>query len=71
MNQIKAGAYPRSRSEGKTHNFPLTLPDHLVEQAAETLKSAYNLEFLGVGREIKERELEGRLIERLKDFLRR
>ena len=32
-------------------------------------KRSYNLEFLGIGREIKERELENRLIEQLKDFI--
>ena len=45
LNQIKAGAYQRSLAEGKTHNFPSTLPEHLAEQAEEALKSSYNLEF--------------------------
>ncbi len=57
MNQIKADAHGRSLAEGKAHNFPLALPEHLAEQAEEALKSSYNLEFLGIGREIKEREL--------------
>ena len=69
LNQIKAGAYERSLAEGKTHNFPAALPDHLAEQAEETLKSSYNLEFLGIAREIKERELEDRLIEELQRFI--
>lgn len=33
------------------------------------MKSRYNLEFLGIGRAMKERELEDRLIERLQQFL--
>jgi hypothetical protein len=33
------------------------------------LKSSYNLEFLGIRREVKERDLEDRLIERLRDFI--
>jgi hypothetical protein len=34
------------------------LPEYLVEQAdEEMLKSSYDLEFLGIRREIKEREL--------------
>ena len=41
LNQIKAGAYERSLAEGKTHNFPAVLPEHLAEEA---LKSSYNLE---------------------------
>ena len=69
LNQIKAKAYERSRAEGKAHNFPIALPEHLAEQAEETLKSSYNLEFLGIGRAIKERELEDGLIEKLKDFI--
>ena len=69
LNQIKAGAYERSLAEGKTHNFPSTLPEHLAEQAEEALKSSYNLEFLGISHEVKERELETRLIEQLQDFI--
>jgi hypothetical protein len=41
----------------------------LAEQADEMLKSSYNLEFLGIRRAVKERELENRLIERLRDFI--
>jgi predicted nuclease of restriction endonuclease-like (RecB) superfamily len=69
LNQIKAGAYERSLKEKKAHNFPLALPEHLAEQAEEALKSSYNLEFLGIGRAVKERELEDRLTERLRDFI--
>ena len=52
----------------KTHNFPAVLPEYLAEQAEEALKSSYNLEFLGIRREVKERELEDRLIERLQQL---
>jgi len=69
LNQIKAGAYERAVTEKKTHNFPLALPDYLAEQADEMLKSSYSLEFLGIRRAVKERELEDRLIERLRDFI--
>ena len=69
LNQVKADAYGRSLAESKSHNFPLALPGHLAEQAEETLKSSYNLEFLGIGRAVKERELEDRLTEQLKDFI--
>ena len=69
LNQIKAGAYERTLAEGKRHNFSAALPDHLAAQAEEALKSSYNLEFLGVRREIKERELEARLIDKLRDFI--
>jgi predicted nuclease of restriction endonuclease-like (RecB) superfamily len=69
LNQIKAGAYERSLAAGKTHNFPAALPDHLAEQAEEALKSSYNLEFLGIAREVKERDLEDRLIQELQCFI--
>jgi len=69
LNQIKAGAYERAVTEKKTHNFPLALPEYLAEQADEMLKSSYNLEFLGIRRAVKERELEDRLVSRLQAFL--
>lgn len=69
LNQIKAGAYERSLKAGKSHNFPAALPAHLAEQAEEALKSSYNLEFLGIGGAVRERELEDRLVGRLRDFI--
>ncbi len=68
LNQIKAGAYERAVTEEKTHNFDLALPEHFAEQADEMLKSSYNLEFLGLRRAVRERELEDRLIARLQAF---
>ncbi len=69
LNQIKAQAYERAVKEKKTHNFELALPEHLAEQADEMLKIRYNLEFLGIARPMKERELEDRLIGRLQQFI--
>jgi predicted nuclease of restriction endonuclease-like (RecB) superfamily len=69
LNQIKAGTYERAVIEKKTHNFPLAMPEYLAEQADEMMKSRYNLEFLGLRREVQERELEDRLISRLQSFL--
>ena len=69
LNQVKAGAYERAVTEKKTHNFELALPEHFAEQADEMLKSRYNLEFLGIGRAVKDRELEDRLIGRLQQFI--
>ena len=69
LNQLKARAFERSRREGKSHNFPAALPAHFAEQAEEALKSSYNLEFLGLGRAVRERELEDRLVGRLRDFI--
>jgi predicted nuclease of restriction endonuclease-like (RecB) superfamily len=69
LTQIKAGAYERAVTEGKTHNFAVALPEHLAEQADEMLKSRYSLEFLGIGRAMKERELEDRLVAHLQQFI--
>jgi len=69
LNQVKARAYERAVKEKKTHNFELALPEHLAEQAGEIMKSSYSLEFLGIGRAVKERDLENRLVERLRDFI--
>jgi predicted nuclease of restriction endonuclease-like (RecB) superfamily len=69
LNQIKAGAYERAVTEKKNHNFELALPEHLAEQADEMMKSRYNLEFLGIGRAMKERDLEDRLVARLQQFI--
>ncbi len=69
LNQIKAQAFERAKSEKKTHNFAVALPEHFAEQADEMLKSRYNLEFLGLARPMRERELEDQLIGRLQHFL--
>lgn len=69
LNQIRACAYERTVTDPKAHNFNKALPVHLAEQAEEALKSSYNLEFLGIGRAVKELELEDRLIERVQQFI--
>ena len=68
LNQIKADAYILSLKQ-KTHNFPKTLPAHLAEQADESIKSVYNLDFLGITKPVLERELEKRLIDKIKQFI--
>ena len=69
LNQIKADAYERSASGKKANNFGCALPDHLAKQAEEAMKSRYNLEFLGIGGAVKERELEDSLVARLQQFI--
>jgi predicted nuclease of restriction endonuclease-like (RecB) superfamily len=69
LNQIKAQAYKRALSENKTHNFQTALPEYLSEQADEALKSEYNLEFLGLKEGVKERELENKMIEKIRDVI--
>lgn len=69
LNQIKANAYQNHLINPKQSNFELALPIHLSEQANEALKSEYNLDFLGMSKPILERELENRLIEKIRDLL--
>ena len=67
--QIKEKAYERQVTDTKTHNFTKALPVHLAEQANEILKSSYNFEPFGINQPILERELENRLIARVKDLI--
>ena len=67
--QIKEKAYERQVTDTKTHNFTKALPVHLAEQANEILKSSYNFEPFGINQPILERELENRLISRVKDLI--
>ena len=69
LNQIKAEAYQTYLENPKTHNFNQVLPEHLAEQADETLKSKYNLEFLGVNKPILERQLENLMVENVKKLI--
>ncbi len=68
LNQIKADAYAVSLRQ-KIHNFPKVLSAHLSEQADEAIKSVYNLDFLGITKPVLEREIEKRLVERMKHFI--
>ena len=69
LNFIKADTYHNAKKLPKLHNFETTLPDHLQEQADEMFKTTYNLGFLGIKHQIKEQELERRLVEKIKLFL--
>ena len=69
LNQIKANVFAHAKRQGQFHNFHKTLPAHLAEQADESIKSVYNLDFLGITKPVKERELENFLIEKVKRFI--
>ncbi len=69
LNQIKAGAYRHQEAMPKQHNFPKVLQSHLAEQADESLKSVYILDFLDITKPVLERELERRLVEKIKRFM--
>ncbi|MCM0588728.1 MAG: PDDEXK nuclease domain-containing protein [Gloeotrichia echinulata CP02] len=67
VHQIESGLYHR---QGKaTTNFENTLPKPQSELAQQLLKDPYNFDFLSLGKEAQERELEKALIQHIRDFL--
>ena len=67
VHQIESGLY---RRQGKADtNFSGTLPDAQSELAQQLLKDPYNFDFISLGKEAQEREVEKALIDRIRDFL--
>ena len=65
--QIQSNLYLR---DGKSiNNFQNTLPSPQSDLATSIIKDPYNLEFLDIQGKINERELEGKLIDHIRDFL--
>ena len=69
LNQIKGQAYERHQLAEKQHNFAKTLPEHLAAQADEAMKDVYLLDFLGITKPVVERELERRMVNRIRDVI--
>ncbi|HEY3490382.1 MAG TPA: PDDEXK nuclease domain-containing protein [Candidatus Deferrimicrobiaceae bacterium] len=69
LHQIQSQAFERHREIPKQHNFADTLPQALAEQADEAMKDIYVLDFLGIARPVLERELERRMIGRIRDVI--
>lgn len=57
------------RSGGAVTNFALTLPKPQSDLARESLKDPYRFDFLGLGEEAQEREIENALVKHITDFL--
>ncbi len=67
VHQIESGLY---RRQGKAlTNFTQALPAPQSELAQQIIKDPYNFDFLNLGKEAQERELERGLIEHIRDFL--
>ncbi len=65
--QISGNLFQR---QGKAlSNFDLTLPNPQSDLATETLKNPYLFDFLNLGAEAKEREVEAALIQHIRKFL--
>ena len=67
VHQIESDLFAR---QGKAlTNFQTTLPAPQSDLAQALVKDPYHFDFLGLGPELSERQLEQALIDRLKDFL--
>ncbi|MBS1578054.1 MAG: DUF1016 family protein [Bacteroidetes bacterium] len=67
LNAIKMDSF--SKTQIKSHNFEQTLPAVHSDYANEVFKDNYNLSFLGISEQVKETELEKRLVEKIKSFI--
>ena len=68
-HQIDSGLYHRQARAAKDCNFSRVLPRLHSELAQELLKDPYHFDFLGLGPQAKERDLENALVEHLEEFL--
>jgi len=69
LNQIKADAFSNFMMHPKQHNFATVLPEHLIEQTQESIKSVYSLEFLDINKPMAERDLEKVMVEKVKQLM--
>ena len=68
--QMETGLYERQTlQEGKSSNFKKNLPPIQSDLAEKMLKDPYCFDFLTVGSEAKEREIEQALVDHIKRFL--
>lgn len=67
MHQIESGLYHRKGAA--VTNFDTTLPQPQSDLAKELLKDPYKFDFLSLGEEYKERDLENALVEHITRFL--
>ncbi len=68
-NQIKNKLYERQAIAEKVTNFGNTLPDIQSDLAMQTIKDPYLFDFIALKGQIKEREIEQAMIEKIKDVL--
>ena len=57
------------RSGTAITNFETSLPKPQSDLARESLKDPYRVDFLGLGKEAQEREIEAALVKHVTDFL--
>ncbi|MCE5330655.1 MAG: PDDEXK nuclease domain-containing protein [Bacteroidales bacterium] len=69
LHQIKADAYGNFLQHKSQHNFETALPEHFLEQAKESIKSVYSLDFLDINIPVTERHLEKVMVEKVKRLM--
>lgn len=70
VHQIESKLYERQgMPDNKTTNFLTVLPSPNSELAQDMIKDPYKFDFLGIGEEAKEREIEKALVTHIKKFL--
>jgi len=68
-HQIESKSFERFLTDNKSHNFDKTLPVKMLKKVKSTMKDSYLLDFLEISEDIKEKELERKLLENIKSFL--
>lgn len=69
LHQIKANAYEHYTTKPAQHNFAKALPEHFQEQARESIKSVYSLDFLDINKPVTEKALESTMVENVKRLM--
>lgn len=69
MHQIKADAYSNYLQHPSQNNFVTSLPKDIFEQARESIKSVYSLDFLNINKQITEKQLENTIVEKVKRLM--
>ena len=69
LHQIQADAFGNYKQQPTQHNFTTALPQHLQEQTSESIKSVYSLDFLDINKPMTERELEKKMVEKVKRLM--
>ena len=67
--QIESNLKARIGFDDKTNNFAVTLPKPQSDLANNTLKDPYIFDFLSIGQEAHEREIEKSLVDHIQKFL--
>lgn len=68
-HQIETKSFERFLTDKKSHNFDKTLPVKMLKKVKPIIKDTYMLDFLEISEDIKEKELEKKLLENIKRFL--